>query len=799
HFLNHSIHYVNNSDNTTTFFGEISFGTNPVSNDTDLDGLLDGDEITSQNSTDPLDPDSDDDFLLDGSNITVESETDPRHQAFQDNYIIRFNNTYAGELSFGTNQSSPDSDEDDLPDGWEVRFFLDPTDNSTLNSSGNGDLDNDELTNLAEFLYETHPRKWDTDGDTLPDVWELQCGLDPLWNNTTRLVLTFGWRYEIVNESGSSQSGYGDLDQDQLLDISEFRYNLSNPESYNATTDGVYWNGTSPTNPDSDGDGIIDGTNLTISKTNGLFQRWVPRNILYVDNENGTVTFIGETSIGTDCLAVDSDGDGSTDGQEKFGFTVVVSWFDDGELKSEEVTVFGHPLMAFMEPDGTTPLDTDNDTIPDRDEADPWNSTDYAYYVNHPDVNETDVEDQFNPFIRENVPPRVLNLKIKSREKWDWIVVGIVPVYVCTHAWTEISVEVIEVSNFTLEVRIDDYSNRYVVLEGEGLAWYEVSLDLDYVMDVLLDYTVKISAWDVNGNALDPPLSKTVEGFFGGIINALSEFWDWIVGVAQAIGEAILEALSFVIDWLWGIITSAVDALVKPIVEGLRSWGMQIANAFESVITPHSLPMASADPYNAMRDVRRAFYSGHYFLFVLSLGFGVTMAGYLFSAATMGSSVTMTPFVDKLSNFVAYALFGIVLSGAVFAGAEIMKYLISLAYPNDPFWAEQVTLAAISLLSFLFLYLAQGAISWDLVGLAISIAGLGLVIASASASEETALLVSAAGTFLALFGFGLTLPWDPVSDNPFSAFGAFDEVLTTVGAAVALADYLKVAEEYLGP
>jgi hypothetical protein len=71
--------------------------------------------------------------------------------------------------------TNPDTDGDGMPDGWEVQHGLDPS----VDDAG-ADMDGDGLSNLAEFQSGTNPHNGDTDGDGMPDGWEVQYGLDPL-------------------------------------------------------------------------------------------------------------------------------------------------------------------------------------------------------------------------------------------------------------------------------------------------------------------------------------------------------------------------------------------------------------------------------------------------------------------------------------------------------------------------------------------------------------------------------------------------------------------------------------------
>lgn len=61
-----------------------------------------------------------------------------------------------------------DSDGDGLPDWWEIEHSLDPFNPNTGNTAlpdGEKDLDNDGLKNIGEFLLERNPRNRDTNGD----------------------------------------------------------------------------------------------------------------------------------------------------------------------------------------------------------------------------------------------------------------------------------------------------------------------------------------------------------------------------------------------------------------------------------------------------------------------------------------------------------------------------------------------------------------------------------------------------------------------------------------------------------
>ena len=201
---------------------EYWYGLNPTLADTDGDGLTDGEELWLY-GTMPWDPDSDQDGLDDYDEVMV----------------------------YHTDPFDPDSDGDGMPDGWEVQYGLNPDSGSDANL----DADGDGLSNLREFLFKldpttiytngsatadgdrdddrdglgnvveltvhfTEPDAWDSDGDGMPDGWEVTHLLDAKKDTGAS------------GEHGTN----GDPDHDGLSNFKE------------------YLNRTNPREPDTDGD-----------------------------------------------------------------------------------------------------------------------------------------------------------------------------------------------------------------------------------------------------------------------------------------------------------------------------------------------------------------------------------------------------------------------------------------------------------------------------------------------------------------------------------------------------------------
>ena len=147
-------------------------------------------------------------------------------------------------------QDTKDTDGDELPDTFELLFGTNPF---------KMDTDDDGLNDNVEIKVskQCSPTVYDTDGDKIPDSKE-DLDNDGLNNEEEAKIGT-----NLIKE---------DTDDDGLTDL--FELNTSR---------------TDPLNPDTDGDGLSDGD---------------------------------EYKLGSNPLVADSDGDGTSDGQEQFKQTI---------------------------------------------------------------------------------------------------------------------------------------------------------------------------------------------------------------------------------------------------------------------------------------------------------------------------------------------------------------------------------------------------------------------------------------------------------------------------------------------
>lgn len=145
--------------------------TNPNNWDTDWDKIPDVWEIDNDFNPSASDygTDSDDDGLTNSEEYTYGMSADW-------DYIED------GIYENGLDILDPDTDDDNMLDGYEVLCGLDPRNNTA--EERDGDLDNDTLSNYAESLLGTRADKIDSDDDDIEDKLELYPFLREYINNT---------------------------------------------------------------------------------------------------------------------------------------------------------------------------------------------------------------------------------------------------------------------------------------------------------------------------------------------------------------------------------------------------------------------------------------------------------------------------------------------------------------------------------------------------------------------------------------------------------------------------------------
>lgn len=407
------------------------FGTNPALADTDGDGIADGVEIYND-QTDPLDGnhfwvDADGDGLRDDTEVALGISTGGQYPGDFDGDGL----TDVWEFYHGSDPAVADvldADNDGMLDVWEVANYLDPA-NAT---DAFADPDGDHLNNLTEFQHKTDPWYEDTDGDWLRDDLEINLyGTDPLNWDTDGDGMADGLElFWYGTDPTDPLDVVVDTDGDWIPDAWELAHGMdpNDPDDVRLDADGdglvngsEYWLGGDPQLADTDGDGRNDlvqwqagdpiSSNLAYSANieagtssgdfdgDGLTDSWEASKGLNLydaadaalDADGDGLTNLEEFTLGTNPNSPDSDGDGLSDGDEVYlhgtdptesdsdgdGFRDAVEMADpalDPNDSSDGLSdVDGDGLTRAEEFDrGTDPLDadTDDDLLTDGWEVD---------------------------------------------------------------------------------------------------------------------------------------------------------------------------------------------------------------------------------------------------------------------------------------------------------------------------------------------------------------------------------------------------------------------------------------------
>ncbi|MBD3406284.1 MAG: hypothetical protein GF411_09260 [Candidatus Lokiarchaeota archaeon] len=304
-----------------------TFNANCSEPDTDFDGIRDGDEVNYFNLTRGImnetiaslhylnDSDVDDDGVLDGHELRI--GTDPLNNDTDGDFLLD-----GEELEIGSYPLIPDSDGDSLLDGIEVHDHnTDPlrqdTDNDGL----------DDATEVAEqslyILYHgnvtffTDPNDPDSDDDELTDGEEY-----------------FGWNWaldrRVVPGAQNITESLIEEDDEYLIDIlygapdpyrARFQTNPAHPDTdLDGLPDGLEKSVVlSPVSNDTDADSWVDVDEIDYLTTR-FSDTWdnVPDTWHYLDYDKDGVSDFVEFQEGTDMLMPDTDMDGLDDWTELF-------------------------------------------------------------------------------------------------------------------------------------------------------------------------------------------------------------------------------------------------------------------------------------------------------------------------------------------------------------------------------------------------------------------------------------------------------------------------------------------------
>ncbi len=145
-------------------------------------------------------------IVLDGRSVSTAELTD--------------HNAILSGVTLEKTSTASDSDGDGLSDAWETQQF------GNLSQTGSGDPDSDGLDNSGEFTKSTNPTKPDSDEDGLLDGAEVKTHLtDPLKKDTDQDTLND----DVEVNTTKSDPNKADTDSDGIKDGTEVNTTLTDP------------------------------------------------------------------------------------------------------------------------------------------------------------------------------------------------------------------------------------------------------------------------------------------------------------------------------------------------------------------------------------------------------------------------------------------------------------------------------------------------------------------------------------------------------------------------------------------
>lgn len=239
-----------------------------------------------------------------------DQDTDPRRPDTDGDGLT----DQAEVANHGTSPRVPSTGGTGIPDGWLVRYGLDPRDRLV----GSSDVGKKGMTVLETYKYNVarfgaaaalqgsglDPRRSSTSGGPVPDGWLVQNAFDPLDGSVPNRVLQKASDFSEARDLSSAPPGRGPIPDLNLTVADAYAY--GRPPTWVDVSDGAWPDGLDPALADQDADGLPDAVEL---------RGWyVNRTVVPGPSSQAQVV-----RVTSDPKLVDTDADGLNDTEEFLG------------------------------------------------------------------------------------------------------------------------------------------------------------------------------------------------------------------------------------------------------------------------------------------------------------------------------------------------------------------------------------------------------------------------------------------------------------------------------------------------
>lgn len=769
--------------------------TDPADQDSDDDGINDGEEKNIY-KTEPLNPDTDNDGLEDGVEIGRTSGI-KSHNSWPFYKGTALNYKGDKDASTTTKPTIKDTDNDGLLDG-EEDFNKDGAvgsnepDPNLKDSDGDGINDKEDGIQDLEFDSDKqiNARDLDSDGDEIPDAIE-----DKNHNGK--------------KDEGETSFVNPDTDGDGLWDGKRIGNNRAEDEF-----------GTDPIKKDTDGDTLWDGDELQLFNLDSTANKYETDPLSQdtdgdsIDDGDEICGFIihDNSEVKTDPTNPDTDGDGLQDGQEKDGWKITITYYDSKDnMKTKEKTVYSNPTKEASQERPN--MDTDDDGIDDWAEMHPEKV--FSWYTNSHD--EEDVTAQFNPYVKENNPPEILDVNTKTYVKWGkkW------GVPYPKGAYSEITVKIMDfpgISQVKISVLDRDkteifnspkypdkkYNDKHI------RAAYQADIAISYSKDYLTDYDIRIVASDYNDHETE--LEQNVKGKLAGLVSA---FLDLMGDILGAVLDAVMALASFLIKLIISLIEKVIDKALSPIMNAINNWQNNVNTMIDELFNDEGSRGGTRGNSLSIEGMKNflltALDSGALFYLIIMATTAIQAIATILAVYSGGitgalGNVAEDIVVPKLIRTICstQSLQQIVSKSilAIVGTFDVAMFLYMVKPKDDPYWNSGLGLIFIgfgvmipSLINSIITRTMGKFFKSDGVGLFLALVGLFFHVFLSELEGDRGFFINFLGLILASIGTALTIKTKDMGDNPFNPLRNFEEIIAFSSTIYAVYSTYKFCTE----